>query len=84
MSNSRSFRRRLAGSKQKRPRFPAAPPALSTVHGWMRQAKAEGLIEPKGTRRTGKRGRPPVLWGLTPAGRERAASSGPHQDQAST
>lgn len=74
MSNARSLRRRLAASRQERqarPRFSirdypdTPPPALGTVRGWLNKAEAEGKIERKGVRRTGKRGRPAVLWGLT-------------------
>jgi predicted ArsR family transcriptional regulator len=36
----------------------------------MKKAEAEGLIERKGVQRTGKRGRPAVLWGLTEAAEE--------------
>jgi hypothetical protein len=79
VSNARSLRRRLAASRderQSRPRFSirnypdTPPPALGTVRTWMKKAEAEGLIERKGVQRTGKRGRPAVLWGLTEAAEE--------------
>lgn len=44
------------------------PPAVGTVRGWLKQAEAEGKVERKGVERTGKPGRPAVLWGL-PDGR---------------
>jgi hypothetical protein len=46
------------------------PPTLGTVRRWMRQGEAEGRFERVGFERTGKPGRPAVLWGL-PGWRER-------------
>jgi DNA-binding PadR family transcriptional regulator len=74
VSNSRSFRRRLAASREARParpRFPWGGPSLSTVRKWMKQLEAAGDIEPKGTERTGKPGRPPMMYGLTEQGKRR-------------
>lgn len=73
MGNSRRFRRNQLASREARaarPRFnvrdypDTPPPALGTVRGWLNKAEAQGLIERKGVRRTGKAGRPAVLWGL--------------------
>lgn len=43
----------------------------------MGDAEAQGIIERTGTRRTGKPGRPPVTYGLTEEGSERAARMPP-------
>jgi len=40
------------------------PPAVGTVRTWLRKGEAAGEFERKGVQRTGKPGRPPVLWGL--------------------
>lgn len=74
MSNSRGFRRRLAVSKQQRaaqPRFPWGGPSLSTVRRQLKQLEADGDIERKGVDRSGKPGRPAVLYGLTEQGKRR-------------
>ena len=74
MGNSRTFRRRLAASREARPvrpRFPWGGPSLSTVRKWVKQLEAAGDIEAKGTERTGKPGRPPVMYGLTEQGKQR-------------
>jgi DNA-binding PadR family transcriptional regulator len=82
MPRNRKKRRQRAPAHQARhvrPRFsirnwPAGPPpALGTVRTWLRQAEDAGMVERKGVGHTGKPGRPPVLWGLTDAGRQRAA-----------
>lgn len=82
MGNSRGLRRKLAASREERlarPRFnireypDTPPPALGTVRGWLNKAEAEGLIERKGVQRTGKRGRPAVLWGLPDSGAPESA-----------
>lgn len=44
-------------------------PTLGTVRRWLNASAAEGLIERKGIRRTGKPGRPAMQWGLTEQGR---------------
>jgi predicted ArsR family transcriptional regulator len=74
MSNSRSFRRRLATPRTGH-RFPDRPPALGTVRRWLKQGVAEGTIERAGEERTGKPGRPAHLWQLTAEGKERAQSA---------
>jgi len=80
VSNSRRLRHRhKAGRSEARerarraqalPRFPNKDPALSTVRGWLRQLETEGRVERKGAERTGKPGRPAVLWGVTEAATE--------------
>lgn len=90
MSNSRSFRRSLkvsghvrpSGAGREPPRWNkglamTADPSASTTSRWMGGAEAEGIIERTGTRSTGKRGRPPVTYGLTQEGYERAARMPP-------
>lgn len=62
-------------SRAARPRFPEKPPSLGTVRRWMKQLEAAGDIEPKGVDRNGKPGRPAMLYGLTEAGKERAAAT---------
>ena len=72
MSNSRSFRRRLAtGSHVPKTghRFPDRPPALGTVRRWLNASVAEGMVERRVAERTGKPGRPPYEYGLTEAGK---------------
>jgi hypothetical protein len=77
--NHKRHRKRAPGHKvrQPQPRFSirnwphGPPPALGTVRSWMRQAEDAGLAERKGVERTGKPGRPAVLWGLTEAGKHR-------------
>lgn len=75
MSNSRPFRRRLAavrsGRAKTRARFPWGPPSLSTVRKQMRQLEADGDVERAGVDRTGKPGRPAIMWQLTEKGRNR-------------
>jgi DNA-binding PadR family transcriptional regulator len=44
-------------------------PTLGTVRRWLRATAAEGLIERKEVRRTGRPGRPAMQWGLTEQGR---------------
>jgi DNA-binding PadR family transcriptional regulator len=79
VSNSRSFRRRLAASKtgragrggrKTRARFPWGPPSVSTVRKQLRQLEAEGYVE-QSVEHTGKPGRPPHVWQLTEKGRDR-------------
>ena len=48
-------------------------PTIGTIRRWCEECAAEGWIERKGVKRTGKPGRPAVIWGLTKAGWERAA-----------
>lgn len=48
-------------------------PSASTARRWMQAAVAEGLAERKTAGPDGKPGRPPVLYGLSQAGREKAA-----------
>lgn len=43
-------------------------PTLGTVRRWLNVLAAEGLAERKDVQRTGKPGRPAVLWGLTEKG----------------
>jgi DNA-binding PadR family transcriptional regulator len=75
VSNSRPFRRRLAairsGRTKTRARFPWGPPSLSTVRRQMRQLEADGDIERVGVDRTGKPGRPAIMYRLTEKGRQR-------------
>lgn len=47
------------------------------MRGWLRRLETAGIVERKGTERTGKPGRPPVLWGLTEKGARDAAGK-PH------
>lgn len=47
-------------------------PTIGTVRRWCEACAAEGWIERKGVERTGKPGRPAVIWGLTKAGWDRA------------
>ena len=71
MGNSRSFRRRLAGSRtarKARSRYPWAAPSLSTVRKQLRQLEAEGFVE-QSVEHTGKPGRPPHVYRLTEKGR---------------
>ena len=75
MGNSRSLRRRMAKVAEPAPRFPVKPPALGTVRRWVKQAEADGLIEPAGVERTGKPGRPANLYQLTAEGKEHARSA---------
>ncbi len=91
MSNSRSFRRSLKASGHVRPSGGEQPPpgrwnkglamtsdpSASTTSRWMGGAEAGGVIERTGTRPTGKPGRPPVTYGLTKEGYERAARMPP-------
>jgi len=78
MPRNHKKRRQRAPGHQARPRFSirnwpdGPPPAVGTVRTWLRNAEAEGAVERAGVQRTGKPGRPPVLWGLTDAGRARA------------
>jgi hypothetical protein len=62
------------------PRYPNKAPALNTVRGWLRQMDAAGTAERKGVERTGKPGRPPVLWGLTEEGKKHAADAPPRPE----
>ena len=68
MSNSRSFRRRLAASKRKpRPRFPTAPPSMGTVRRWLNQGVAEGWAEKSpAPRKPGQRGNPGYQYQYRP------------------
>ena len=75
MSNSRGFRRRLAVSQQARetremaPRWPWGGPSMSTTRRQLKQLEADGDIERVGVDRTGKPGRPAVLYQMTEQGR---------------
>ena len=74
MSNSRSFRRRLAASREvreSRPGYPYGGPSLGTVRRWMRQLEAAGHVE-RSEERTGRPGRPAHLWTMTPEGKRYA------------
>jgi DNA-binding PadR family transcriptional regulator len=52
-------------------------PSLGTVRRWLEACVEEGLAERKGVDRTGKPGRPAILYGLSEVGRERADKEGP-------
>ena len=83
MSNSRAFRRSLKASRHVRPAGQeqqpksrpwnkglamTTRPSLGTVRRWLQACVDEGTVERKGVERTGKPGRPAVLWGLTEEG----------------
>jgi hypothetical protein len=53
------------------------PPALGTVRTWLRKLEDNGHVERAGVRRTGKPGRPPVLWAPTEAGRQHCGRGKP-------
>jgi len=57
------------------PRYPHKAPALSTVRGWLRGLEDAGDIERAGVERTGKPGRPALLWQMTEQGEKKAANS---------
>jgi DNA-binding PadR family transcriptional regulator len=52
-------------------------PTLGTTRRWLEECVAEGFVERKGVEHTGKPGRPAILYGLSEAGRERAAKNKP-------
>ena len=52
---------------------------MSSVRRWLKAAEAEGTVERKGVARTGKPGRPAILWGLTEFG-EQHPMEGTYED----
>lgn len=92
MSNSRSSRRKVkssshirsSGQVQQPERQPwnkglalTSRPSLSTTRRWLQACVDEGWAERKGTERTGKPGRPAVLYGLSEKGLQRAKEEPP-------
>jgi DNA-binding PadR family transcriptional regulator len=93
VSNSRSFRRRLsaapaspaaAADPEQPPRQPwnkgrvlTSAPSLSTTRRWLEGTVSDGFIK-REVARTGKPGRPAIMYQLTEDGRERAAALPPH------
>jgi hypothetical protein len=77
VSNRRRIRRKAAGGEPMPtlPRYPHKEAALGTVRGWLRQLEAAGDVERAGVERTGKPGRPAVLWQMTEQGKEKAAGA---------